>query len=171
MAFIKYGKHNAIQWLLAVGSQKHCWNKWVKTCCQCAHSENTMCEHNKVPNYERQSKKKRSQCHPHWLTDSWSLATSIQTHHIVSGCLDPKKEPKGKKSWNTRIVWITATLQLHYLPKKPRIEEKPLRGAQSSAARGSWCPSLLCHTLPLCYIWGPKDCCPWLIIADTPKPT
>lgn len=44
--------------------------------------------------------------------------------------------------------------------------------AESSTAENKKKHSVLPHSqLPLFYIPAPKDCCPWLIIADTPKLT
>ena len=121
MAFIKYGKYNAIQSLLAVGKSGTLLEQSRLRHAAGVRAAKTPCAgENKVPNYERQSKKKRSQCHPRWLTDSWSLASSIQTHHIVSGCLDPKKEPKEKIKAETRGLCGLQVLYSYITSQKSR---------------------------------------------------
>lgn len=113
-------KHKHSDFLFWVESWKHFWKKM---------GEDMLLV--KTANLPRENqRKKRSRCHPHCLTDSWSLASSVQKQRGIFGCFTPKMKPiKKKENTHTekQIAWITTTLLLHYITTPKAIDKrKPL---------------------------------------------
>lgn len=173
-----YNHQTQTQWFLVLGREletllekKNGWRHAASENCQLT---------------KRKPRKKKVTVPPtlfDWQLISGKFSAETTRHLWLLYSKDEANKKKWKHTQKNRLrgllllyCYITSPLQ------KPLIKENPLAQAtqcikfwstdQRSVFNGimvSFPP--LPQSLPLFYIWGPKDCCPWLIIADTPKPT